>query len=385
MKIALVLDDTLDSTDGVQQVILEIGRELTARGHEIHYLTSRTERTDLPHVHSLTSNLRFRFNGNRMGIPLPARRAVLSALLQRERFDLVHVSIPYSPLLAGRIISALPARTPVVGTFMILPLGFISTWGGKLLGWWQRRQVRRFDRFMAVSGPAREFSRFMYGRPGIVTGNPVDIAPFAAARERALAAPAPQGAPVRILFLGRLVERKGAGALLQAVARLQHLTQAPFEVEIAGRGPLLAQYQRFAAEHSLQGVVKFTGFIEEEAKADLLAGADIIALPALGGESFGISVVEALAAGTGAVLAGDNPGYASTLGPLTECLIDPNDTAAFARRLKTLVESPALRGEMSARQAQQAQFFETALVVDRIEQVYADAAAARLKTTRSSR
>src|SRR5699024_9099522 len=201
MKIALVVDDTLDSTDGVQQVILEVGRELSRRGHEIHYLTSTTSRTDLAHVHSLARNWRFRFNGNRVGIPLPARRRELSALLAREKFDLVHVSIPYSPLLAGRIISTLPPSTPLVGTFMILPLGLISTWGGKLLGLWQRRQVKRFDRFMAVSAPARDFSRFMYGRPGINTGNPVDIAPFAAARERARTARG-EADPVEILFLG---------------------------------------------------------------------------------------------------------------------------------------------------------------------------------------
>src|SRR5699024_396755 len=127
------------------------------------------------------------------------------------------------------------------------------------------------------------------------------------------------------LFLGRLVERKGAGALLEAVARLAGLTSRHFRVEIAGRGPLREEYKKFVHDRGLGELVHFSGFIEEKDKADLLARADIIALPALGGESFGVSVVEALAAGTGAVLAGDNPGYASTVGPLTECLVDPRD------------------------------------------------------------
>lgn len=379
MKIALVLDDTLDTPDGVQQVIIQIGRELTARGHEVHYLTSTTTRTDLPNVHSLAGNLRLRFNGNRIGIPLPARRRRIRRLLEEQSFDVVHVSAPYSPLLAGRIIAELPARTPLVATFMILPLGRVSKWGGKLLGLLQRRQARRFAAVMAVSEPAAQFCEFMYARPAAVTGNPVDVAPFFAARDRR----GPRSGPVRILFLGRLVERKGAGALLRATRILTDLTDTPFTVQIAGRGPLLETYRRYTADHGLSGLVTFSGFVEEQDKPDLLAGADIIALPATGGESFGISVVEALAAGTGAVLAGDNPGYASTLGPLTDCLIDPTDEMAFARRLRELVESPHLRELMSERQAARARRFDTPIVVDRIEEVYAETA--RLSTTRSSR
>lgn len=377
VKIALVIDDTLDSTDGVQQVILEVGRWLTAQGHEVHYLTSSTIRTDIPNIHSLARNLRFKFNGNRVGIPLPASRSALKDLLDREKFDLVHVAIPYSPLLAGQIVSLLPVSTTLVSTFMILPLGFVSKWGGKLLGLWQRPQVKRFDRFMSLSAPASDFSRFMYGRPSIPTGSPVDIAAFARARTAALATPRDPGAPVKVLFLGRLVERKGAGALLQALARVASLTDTPFEAEIAGRGPLLAEYEAFVAANGLTDRVRFSGFIEEEDKADLLAGADIIALPALGGESFGISVVEALAAGTGAVLAGDNLGYSSTIGPLTECLINPRDIDIFAHRLTELIDSAELRTELSKRQAARAADFAPEVVGAKIERVYAEAVASR--------
>ncbi|HLS01606.1 MAG TPA: glycosyltransferase family 4 protein [Beutenbergiaceae bacterium] len=373
MKIALVVDDTLDSTDGVQQVILEIGRELHRRGHEVHYLTSTTTRTDVANVHSLSKNVRFRFNGNRVGVPLPAKRRVIERVLREEQFDLVHISAPYSPLLAGKIISRLPPSTPVVGTFMILPLGKVSRWGGKLLGLLQRRQARRFNAFMAVSDPAGEFCRFMYGDPGVTTGNPVNITPFHKARERALEAAPPPKAPVSILFLGRLVERKGAGELINAVAVLRRLTSTPFEVEIAGRGPLEEEYRSRVHDLGLSQVVRFSGFIPEEDKADLLARADIIALPAYGGESFGVSVVEALAAGTGGLLAGNNPGYASTLGPLQECLIHPRDVHGFAEKLKELVESPELRRSMSEKQSLHAQEFHTPTVVDRIEQVYSQA------------
>src|SRR5699024_11720786 len=99
--------------------------------------------------------------------------------------------------------------------------------------------------------------------------------------------------------------------------------------ESAGCGAWLEEYEQRVRWRGLADVASFTGFVEEEHKADLLASADIIALPALGGESFGISVVEALAAGRGAVLAGDNDGYSSTAGPLQQCLIDPRDIDGF--------------------------------------------------------
>lgn len=373
MKVALVIDDTLDSPDGVQQIVLHIGRFLESRGHEVHYLTSSASRTDVT-AHSLAPVVRVPFNGNRMGIPLPAPARRIRVLLERESFDVVHVAIPYSPLLAGRIISRLPASTALVGTFMILPLGRLPRWGGKLLGFYQRRQMRRFDALTALSAPADEYCRFMYGRPAEPIGSPVDLEPFLDARAAATENASPT-APVRVVFLGRLVERKGAMALLRAVAEARFLTKTPFEVEIAGTGPLEADLREFISSHDLPSVVSLTGYIAEEDKAGLLASADIIALPALGGESFGISVVEAFAAGRGAVLVGDNPGYASTVGPVTDSLIDPLDTSAFARRLAELIDSPDLRAAMSSRQVARAGAFALDVVGDKILQIYSDAQA----------
>lgn len=376
MKIALVLDDTLDSPDGVQQILLHIGDFLTKKGHEVHYLTSASTRTDVT-VHSLAKVVRLRFNGNRVGIPLPARSAQIRELLERERYDLVHVAIPYSPLLAGRIISRLPRTTPVVGTFMILPLNWVSRWGGKILGWYQRRQARRFSALTALSAPADEFCQFMYGRTATPIGSPVDLEPFLTAR-----AQAPVNTDqVRIVFLGRLVERKGALALLRAVALARQATTTPFRVEIAGKGPLEPALREFISTHDLTEIVSLTGYVAEEDKAALLASADIITLPSLGGESFGISVVEALAAGRGAVLVGNNAGYASTVGPLRECLIDGADASAFANRLATLIDDPAAREEMSQTQVERAHAFAQDVVGEKILEIYSSALASVSRPT----
>ena len=69
MKIGFVLDDTLDSTDGVQQYVLTLGKWLKDQGHDVHYLVGATKRRDIPGVHSLSRNMSVRFNGNRMSMP----------------------------------------------------------------------------------------------------------------------------------------------------------------------------------------------------------------------------------------------------------------------------------------------------------------------------
>ena len=104
MKIALVLDDSLDKPDGVQQYVLTLGSWLTSQKHEVHYLVGATSRKDIPNVHSLSANMRVRFNKNRASMPMIANRKAIRALTEKEKFDVLHVQMPYSPLLAGKII-----------------------------------------------------------------------------------------------------------------------------------------------------------------------------------------------------------------------------------------------------------------------------------------
>src|SRR6188474_3063449 len=119
MKIGIVGDDTLDKPDGVEQYIQTIGRWFAQEGHEVHFLVGETTRTDFPNIHSLSRNVKVRFNGNRLSIPLPANRARIRRLLAKEKFDVLYVQMPYSPFLAGRIVKAAGPKTAVVGAFHI--------------------------------------------------------------------------------------------------------------------------------------------------------------------------------------------------------------------------------------------------------------------------
>ena len=336
LRIGLVIDDGLDRPDGVQQIVLTLGRRLTALGHEVHYLTSATTRTDLPRLHVLGRTVSVKFNGNRLGTPLPASRARIRRLLADVPFDVLHVTMPYSPVLAGRVVSAAGPRTAVVGSFVIYPQDAATRWGIRVLGRLERRRLRRFDAISALSEAARGSVSEAYGRDVPVIGGPVELgAGTAPART-----PDPD-APVRIVFLGRLVERKGPRELLDAAAAMPRTR--PWTLTLAGRGPLLADLRARAAAAGIADRVDFHGFVAEEDKAALLAGADVVALPSTGGESFGMSVVEALADAGGVVLAGDNPGYRTPMAGLEHQLVDPRDTAAFARTLARWVDDADAR------------------------------------------
>ncbi|PFG34326.1 glycosyltransferase family 4 protein [Sanguibacter antarcticus] len=389
LRIGLVIDDSLDRPDGVQQHVLTLGAWLTAQGHEVHYLTSTTRRSDLVNVHSLARNLRLRFNGNRLGIPLPAPARGIDDLLRATPFDVLHVNMPYSPLLAGRVVARAQARTVVVGTFHILPWTFLTQWGTRLLGLVQRRQLRRFARVVAVSRPAADFAAEALRVEPVVIGNPVEVSRFSRARDaehaRTSSAPASDAlmpdAPVRIVFLGRLVERKGAIELLRAVVRMRALTTRPVHVVLGGTGPLKDALQALVRDNDLGGSVELVGYVTEDDKAALLAGADIVALPSTGGESFGISVVEALAASRGVVLAGDNPGYRTVMDGLEDQLVDATDTGAFAALLARFVDDADARAAASERQVAAAARFDVDVIGTQILDVYRAAGAAGTSET----
>lgn len=371
MRIGLVIDDGLDKPDGVQQIVLTLGRRFADLGHEVHYLTSGTDRTDLANLHVLGRTVSVRFNGNRLRSPLPASRARIRRLLAEVPFDVLHVTMPYSPLLAGRVVSAASPRTAVVGSFVIYPQDAVARWGIRALGLAERRRLRRFDAISALSEAARESVREAYGRDVPVIGGPVELGAAPAGGDGRA-----DDAPVHVVFLGRLVERKGPRELLAAMAALP-ATVRPWRLTLAGRGPLLEDLRARAAAAGIADRVEFPGFVAEEDKAALLAGADVVALPSTGGESFGISVVEALADAGGVVLAGDNPGYRTPMAGLEAQLVDPRDTAAFSRALARWIDDPGARLAAVGPQRAAAQRFEAGEITRQTLAWYAQAIVSR--------
>lgn len=366
MKIGLVLDDGLDTPDGVQQYVLQVGAWLSSQGHDVHYLVGQTRRTDVANVHSMSKNLRVRFNGNRMSMPLPTSRGKLQKFLEQQKFDVLHVQVPYSPFMAGQLLSVVPDNVAVVGTFHILPYGKVVTAANRALGKINHFSAQRFDAMLAVSEPAQHFAARDYGyhKPIEVLPNPVRLSQFEDIES--------MDPNLNIVFLGRLVPRKGALQLLQAVAYMHEneMFKGDYRVIIGGKGPLLSELARFSNDHHIADRVVFPGFLDEAEKAEFLARADVAVFPSLAGESFGIVLLEAMAASRGVVLAGNNPGYTSVMQPYPDQLFDPLNTRAFAEKLTWYLDHDIARSRASELQHQYVQHFDIAKVGAELVDVY---------------
>jgi len=367
LKIGLILDTSLDPMDGVQQYVVGIGEWLRAQGHEVHYLVGQTEQRQLANIHSLSRNVGVVFNGNRTTIPLPANRRKLRRFIKEQAFDVLHVQTPHHPLMAQHLIGAAGPRTAVVATFHILPYGRLSRWGNKALALWLRPSLKRIDIMLSVSPAAARFEEASFGLPSQVLPNVVDYPRFHDAQ------PLPQydDSTTTILFLGRLVPRKGCLLLLKAAAELKKNTELPaFRLVICGTGPMEKQLRAFSEQHDLQKIVTFVGFVEEAIKPRYYASADIAVFPSNGGESFGIVLLEAMASGRAVVLAGNNPGYHSVMEPQPELLFDPTNPAELADKLRTYLLNPALRQQSADWGEAYTAEFDVNTVGRRLEAVY---------------
>ena len=367
LKIGFVLDDSLDTPDGVQQYILTLGNWLSSQGHDVHYLVGQTSRSDIPNVVSLSKNVKVRFNRNRMSMPLPVRLREMRQLLRREDFDVLHVQLPFSPFLAGKIIQAAPETTAIVGTFHIAPHSKLVHTANQLLRLLTFRALRRFDAILSVSPVAEEFAKKTFKIESTVVPNTVNLAPYM----RAAALPQYRD-KLTIVFLGRLVDRKGCQHLLRAVAHMHQkkLVEKPFEVVICGKGPMEESLRSFVRQHKMERIVEFVGFIDEADKPRYLASSDVAVFPSTGGESFGIVLLEAMASSRGAVLAGDNPGYASVMSKHPETLFKPHDEEFLAQALATLLNDPQKRQQARTWQLAEVQQYDVPTVGAQIVACY---------------
>lgn len=366
MKIGFVLDDSLDKSDGVQQYVLTLGAYYRTQGHEVHYIVGETLRDDIPHVHSLSRNIQAKFNQNRMSTPLPVPKPRIAQLLEELQLDVLHVQMPYSPLLAARVISFADSKTVIIGTFHIIPFSKAESLATKALGLVLRRNLKRFDAIYSVSTPAQRFAKKAFNIQSEVLPNVVNMQQYAHAKPLSK-----YDDVLTIIFLGRLVERKGCMYLLQAVERLHAQHQLDrVRVVICGKGPLVSELQAYTTKHHLRHVVQFTGFVDEEMKAKYLSSADIAVFPSTGGESFGIVLIEAMAAGSKVVLAGNNVGYSSVMEGRAEQLFNPTDIDAFAKLLRHYITSKAARKKAFAWQQRHVKQFDTHIVGRTLLHIY---------------
>lgn len=321
MRIGIVCPYSLDAHGGVQAHVMDMAAELRRRGHEVGVLAPASEDVELPDgVTSAGDAIPIPYNGSvaRLNFgAVVARRA--RRWLEAGEFDLLHVHEPITPSVGMLALQA--ATCPVVATFHA---AMDRSLARELLSPAVAPLVEKITARIAVSEEARRTLVRYHGGDAIVIPNGINVAPFASAPKDD---PRFHGTPQRptIAFLGRLDEpRKGLEVLVGAApAILKAIPQARFL--IAGRGE--AEDHRAALGDS----AVFLGGVTDEDKAAMLASASCYVAPQTGGESFGIVLVEAMAAGT-PVVASNLTAFSDVLGAgRYGALFDNGDSQDLAR------------------------------------------------------
>lgn len=329
MRIGIISPYSLTQPGGVQGQVLSLARVLRGRGHEVRVLGPCDGPPPDAGVTPLGASLPTASNGSVAPIApdVPAQLRTIRAL-RDEEFDVVHLHEPFAP---GPTQTALLFKTaPLVGTFHAAGGALAYRWFGPLV----RRAARRLDVRCAVSEDARDSAATVLGGTYELVFNGVDVDEFATATPWP-GGPSPDGPA--ILFLGRHEQRKGLGVLLEAFDLLVGDGRPDLRLWVAGEGPETASLRA----HHTDGRIEWLGRIDDVEKLARLAGAAVFCAPSLGGESFGIVLLEAMAAGT-PVVASDIPGYARVARSGADALlVPPGDPRALAKGLGALLGDPA--------------------------------------------
>lgn len=282
----------------------------------------------------------------------PGAIASVRSAFARFQPDVVHAHEPLIPSVS--LIAIALSRAPVVGTFHAAAPGSFGYHVAKPL---LDRAARRLAERTAVSDAARELAQRYFPGTYRLTPNGVDVATF---RD---APPADLGPGKKILFLSRLERRKGVETLLQACARLRDLNVT---VVVAGSGPEERAARKLAGE--LQINTTWLGRVPDSEKASVFKGADVYCAPARSGESFGIVLVEAMAAAR-PVVCSDLPGFRSVAKGAAE-LVPPEDPGRLADALRFVLTDAGRAEEMSAASARVASMFDWRRLIAGIESIY---------------
>lgn len=361
MRIGLVCPYTWDIPGGVQYHVRDLAETLLALGHHVQVLTPADDEDKLPpHVTCAGRAVAIRYNGS-VARPQfgPMAAARVRRWLRDGHFDILHVHEPTAPSLS--LLTCALAKGPIVATFHTATIR--SRWLAALQGVLQPFLERIAGR-IAVSDLARRVQVEHLGGDAIVIPNGVDVAHFASA----VPLTGYPRAGLTIGFLGRFDERrKGLPVLLDALAQLAP-EHPDLHLLIAGRGDESDVHDTLP--DSLVDRVTTLGELSEDDKARMLASVDIYCAPNLGGESFGVILVEAMAAGA-AIVASDLDAFRRVLDDgAAGVLVRRGNANALAAGLSSLLGDPARREALVRAGRQAVQEYDWPVVSQRVLDVY---------------
>ena len=363
MKIGMVSEFYYPHPGGVSEHIRQISRALERQGHRIVVVTGGMAEGPMepgPRVRRIGQSVPVPYNGGRSRITIGlGLRAAMRRVLREEACDLLHVHNPLMPVLPLLALEA--ASAPVVAT---LHSGYPRD---RLAEIFRRPLQRRLDRaqlLLPVSHAARRAVEGIFDGSFRLVPNGVDVAFFA-----------PNGivrppGPFRVLFAGAFVPRKGLPVLLRAFTRLLDGGVAA-ELWIAGDGPGAVAARR-SVPARIRSSVRFLGHCGRDRLRMALAAADLFCAPSLERETFGLVLLEAMAAGV-PIVASRIDGYDEVVTPGVDWwLVPPGDERALAEALASLATDATERRRLAARGRSKAAECSWDGIARELESIYLD-------------
>jgi phosphatidylinositol alpha-mannosyltransferase len=366
VRIALVSPYDYPYPGGVTNHVLHLYREFTALGHDVRIMAPSSNRNlerEEADVYRIGNVRRVPANGSIARITLSFRLARrVREVLSTEQFDVIHAHEPLMPSLPPTVLRYSDALN--IGTFHAYRGSYYGYFYGRPV---LRRVFSNLDGRIAVSRAAKRFVRQYFMAPYKVIPNGVQIERFDPARVEPL--PELQDGRPNILFVGRPEKRKGVGFLLRAYPRIKNaFPDARFI--IVGAGDWDTSPYRVYIERQGMRDIEIIGRVSDEMLPRYHRSADVFCSPAVQGESFGIVLLEAMAAGL-PVVASDLEGYSQVLTDDREgYLVPPRNAEALADAVCAILQDPELALRMSMAGRETAALYSWVRVADQILDFY---------------
>ncbi len=341
MKIALVSPYDFAYPGGVTEHVSHLATEFRKVGHEVHILAPLSREIESlkadPSLHPFGRVVPIPANGSVARIELSVRPYMqVKALLREVEFDVIHLHEPLMPALPLTVLRH--SKTTNIGTFHAYRRSNFAYFYARLV---VQPFFKKLHGLVAVSQPAREFVAEYFPGDFRLIPNGVDFSRFAAPIE-----PPPQLADGRlnVLFVGRLEKRKGVKHLLRAWNYVRRQF-SDARLVVVGEGRPREGYERYAQSRGWDEVV-FTGYVSDSDLVRYFQSCDVFCAPSTGQESFGIVLLEAMAAGR-PIVASNIPGYDEVVTKDVEgILVEPKNETELATALVRLLADPAKRRKM---------------------------------------
>jgi phosphatidyl-myo-inositol alpha-mannosyltransferase len=369
MRIGMVCPYSFDVPGGVQSHVLQLAKVMRARGHEVSVLAPASPHVSLPdYVVSAGRAIPIPYNGSVARLQFsPAVHGRVRKWLTQGDFDVLHLHEPNAPSLSMWALRV--AEGPIVATFHTSTTKSLtlSVFQGVLRPWHEKIVGR-----IAVSDVARRWQMEALGSDAVEIPNGVDVGSLASA--------APLDGYPRpgktVLFLGRYDEpRKGMSVLLDALPRVVERF-GDVQLLIVGHGD---EDELRGQAGELMRYIRFLGLVDDAGKAAAMRSADVYCAPNIGGESFGIVLVEAMAAGT-PVVASDLDAFRRVLSDgEVGSLVPVGEAAALADALIEVLDSDVLRQRYVAAGSEAVRHYDWSVVASQIMRVYETVAGSGVK------